>query len=35
MDGKTRYSKSVIKMAARKQVVKLKENNIAMVENKA
>ena len=35
MGGKTRFCKSVIKMAASKQVVKLRENGIAMVENKA
>ena len=35
MDGKTRCIKSVIKMAAGKQLVKLKVNGIAMVGNKA
>ena len=35
MDGKSRYCKSVIKMAASKQVVKLKVNDVAMVRNKA
>ena len=35
MDGKARYCKSVIKMAASKQVVKIKVNGFTMVENKA
>ena len=35
MGGKTRFCKSVIKMAASKQVVKLKVNGVSMVENKA
>ena len=34
MDGKARYCKSVIKMAASKQVVKLKVNDIAMVKTR-
>ena len=35
MDGKARYCNSVIKMAASKQVVKLKVNGVSMVGNKA
>ena len=35
MRGKTRFCKSVIKMAASKQVVKLKVNGVTMVGNKA
>ena len=34
MDGKTRFCKSVIKMAASKQVVKLRENGIAKVKTR-
>ena len=34
MGGKTRFCKSVIKMAARKQVVKLKVNGVAMVKTR-
>ena len=35
MDEKTRCCKSVIKMAAKKQVAKLKVNDVAMVGNKS
>ena len=35
MGGKTRFCKSIIKMAASKQVVKLKVNGVAMVGSKA
>ena len=34
MDGKARYCKSVINMAARKKVAKLKVNGVSMLGNK-